>query len=189
LSKKLKIIHGDILEIDLAQIGLADGKFKVIANIPYYITGLIIRRFLSGNCQPSLMVLLVQKEVADRIVSKDSKESLLSMSVKVFGEPKFIQIVKAGSFNPPPKVDSAILLIDKISRKNFGDDFANREKTFFEIVKAGFAHRRKTLRSNLKNIVIEKHFIQWIEQNNLDERIRAEVVSLAQWLNLLEIVL
>ena len=115
-SEKFEIIHGDILEIDLDF--LKNKSYKLIANIPYYITGLIFRKFLSGNIQPEKIVILVQKEIADRIIARDGKESLLSLSVKVYGTPKKIMKVEKENFSPKPKVDSAILLIDTIS-KNF----------------------------------------------------------------------
>ncbi len=94
------------------------------------------------------MVLLVQKEVAERIVAKDGKESLLSLSVKAYGEPRYVETVKAGSFAPAPKVDSAIIAINAINKdflKNFG------EKTFFDAIHAGFKSKRKKLSSNLSN--------------------------------------
>ena len=176
-SGKFTLIHGDVLEFNPTEHKLKEGKYKLIANIPYYITGELIRKFLSELPQPELMVILVQKEVAERIVSKDNKESILSISVKVYGEPKYIQTVKAGSFFPPPKVDSAILLIDDISRKNFT---TTNEKKFFEIVRTGFAHKRKTISSNLK-IFISKEKLAVI---GIHEKERAEKLSLKQWLEI-----
>ena len=93
--------------------------YKLVANIPYYITGQVIRKFLEAENQPNSMTLLVQKEVAERIVAKDGKESLLSLSVKAYGQPKYVQTVKRGSFEPAPNVDSAIIHIANISRKKF----------------------------------------------------------------------
>ena len=143
VSKKLTLIEGDILEIPISSLGLS--KYKVIANIPYYITGQFLRNFLGSETQPSDMVLLVQKEVAERIVARDGKESILSISVKAYGTPRYVETVKAGSFSPAPNVDSAILSIENISKKNFSD-FS--EKKFFTILKAGFAHKRKLLSGN-----------------------------------------
>ena len=177
-SKQLKLIHADILEFDVKSYLLNVTSYKLIANIPYYITGEITRKFLSGDSQPSLMVVLVQKEVAERIIAKDKKESILSISVKVYGEPKYIQTVKAGSFFPPPKVDSAILLIDNISKKNFKN--STDEKRFFEIVKAGFAHKRKTLSGNLKQIISKEK----LAELGINEEERAENLTLTEWLKL-----
>lgn len=146
-SGQFNLIHGDILEIDLSSLGLVTGKYKLIANIPYYITGLIFRKFLSGDVQPSKLVIMVQKEIADRIVARDEKESLLSLSVKAYGQVKKIMKVEKENFSPKPKVDSAILLVDNIS-KSFFDEIT--EEKFFEIIKTGFAHKRKMLIANLK---------------------------------------
>jgi len=116
-GEKLNLIHGDILKEELPEIK----NYKLIANIPYNITGQILKKFLSGKNQPKLIALLIQKEVAERIVAKDGKESILSMSVKAYGQPKFIKKVKAENFSPKPRVDSAILLIENISKDFFED--------------------------------------------------------------------
>jgi 16S rRNA (adenine1518-N6/adenine1519-N6)-dimethyltransferase len=146
-SGKLILIKDDILDFNPATYYLLPTTYKVIANIPYNITGAIIKKFLSCNEQPQTMVLLVQKEVAERIVARDGKESILSLSVKAYGTPKYIMKVGKRFFSPEPKVDSAILLINNIS-KNFFDKIS--EEAFFEIIKAGFAHKRKVLIANLK---------------------------------------
>ena len=175
-SGMLTLIENDILEFSIFNFQFS--KYKVIANIPYYITGAFIRRFLEAEHQPSHMVLLLQKEVAERIVARDGKESILSISVKAYGEPRYIQTVKAGSFSPAPKVDSAILAIENISKKNFSD---TDEKRFFEIVKAGFAHKRKIISGNLKpvlgNQTEEKMYLCGIET-----KARAEKLTLEGWL-------
>ncbi|MEI6478653.1 MAG: 16S rRNA (adenine(1518)-N(6)/adenine(1519)-N(6))-dimethyltransferase RsmA [bacterium] len=176
-SGKLRLIHGDVLEFDPKEYKLEAQKYKLIANIPYYITGELIRRFLSEIPQPELMVILVQKEVAERIVVRDGKESILSISVKVYGEPKYIQTVKAGSFFPAPNVDSAILLIDNISKKNFSNI---DEQKFFKIVRAGFAHKRKTISSNLKEFISKER----LNELGINEKERAEKLSLEQWIKL-----
>lgn len=116
-KKNINIVEGDILKIRLdsghsgANLGHL-GRYKIVANIPYYITSRFLRLFLSqARLRPSLMVLMVQREVAERIVAKDKKESLLSLSVKAYGKPEIIKIVRKGNFSPPPKVDSAIIKI------------------------------------------------------------------------------
>lgn len=177
LSGQLILIEQDILSFSPEKTGAINKKYKIIANIPYYITGLIIRKFLDGENKPSDMVFLVQKEVAERIIAKDKKESLLSISVKIFGNPKIIGIVKAGAFSPPPKVDSAILVIENISNKNLeGGD----KKTFFEILKAGFSHKRKLLASNLKQIW--KNPIINMTSCGIKENARGEDIKLNDWI-------
>ena len=168
-AEKMVLIHSDILHFDIAYYMLPATDYKVVANLPYYITGNFLRMFLQETAQqPSSMTLLLQKEVARRIVAANGRESLLSFSVKCYGEPKLIGIVKAGAFSPPPKVDSAILTIENISRDFFhslgchprenGEPKTNldsrvrgndSEKRFFALLKAGFAHPRKLLASNL----------------------------------------
>ncbi|MEI6345654.1 MAG: 16S rRNA (adenine(1518)-N(6)/adenine(1519)-N(6))-dimethyltransferase RsmA [bacterium] len=180
-SGKLILIHGDILEMTLeklAECGLREGQYKIIANIPYYITGQLLRMFLESAYQPSKMVLMLQKEVAQRIVARDGKESILSISVKAYGTPKYIAKVPAKYFSPEPKVDSAILLIDKISKQFFLDRLLT-ETAFFEVVKKGFSHKRKILASNLE-IPAEKR-AETLATLGLGEKVRAEEVTLEHW--------
>ncbi|HRZ30118.1 MAG TPA: 16S rRNA (adenine(1518)-N(6)/adenine(1519)-N(6))-dimethyltransferase RsmA [Candidatus Paceibacterota bacterium] len=156
-SEKLIILHADVLDLNLTKTLKKQkiNSYKLIANIPYYITGQIIRKFLSEEkIQPTLMVLMLQKEVAKRIIGNSSssaretdKESILSLSVKVYGEPKYIKTVPAGAFEPKPNVDSAILQIKNISKKFFTK--TEDEKKFFGIIKKGFAQKRKLLKGNL----------------------------------------
>jgi len=171
-TKKLILIHGDILNVNLSPYKLQAGSYKLIANIPYYITGQIFKLFLESNTCPSKMVLMVQKEVAERITAKDKKESILSISVKVYGVPRLVKKIAASNFSPKPKVDSAILLIENISSpfKNIKE-----EKHFFEILKKGFAHKRKLLRNNLgcESGILDKC--------GIDEKVRAEELSVKNW--------
>ncbi len=145
-SERLKLAHGDILEFDPTLYGLSTGHYVLVGNIPYYITGLIFRKFLEGDTRPSRIVLTVQKEVAERIVARDGKESVLSVSVKIFGRPKLVKKISASSFSPKPKVDSAVLLVEKISSPFKS---SAESKKFFEVLKKGFAHKRKLLKRNL----------------------------------------
>ncbi len=192
-QNKLEIVHADILETKPEDIGLLAGQYKIIANIPYYITGQFLRIFLSGEVQPSKMVLMLQKEVAKRIVGKNNtadhsaKESILSISVKAYGMPKYISTVQAKYFSPEPKVDSAILLIDTISKNFFGDlpstvaikTINDKEKKFFELVKKGFQHKRKMLAQNLE-IPTEKR-TDIFGRLGLNEKVRAEDLTLDDW--------
>ncbi len=171
---KLEIIHGDILEMQFDD-KFIDRGYKLIANIPYYITGEILKRFLSHTPQPKLMVLMMQKEVVDRILARDGKESLLSISVKVFGTPKLIQKVDAGNFYPRPNVDSAVMLIKNISKDFFNDI---NEEEFFDLVRMGFAHKRKFLSSNLKQL---KATPDKMKKSGIFSNIRAEKLQKDQW--------
>ena len=114
----LTLVHADVREINPKDYGLASGKFKLIANIPYYLSGVLFRQFLSGEITPQTLVFLTQKEVAQRI-ARDKKESLLSLSVKAYGLPRYIKTVSRGNFSPSPKVDSAIIAVYNISKEHF----------------------------------------------------------------------
>jgi len=187
-SGKFKLIHGDILELDLHSLSLTASSYKLIANIPYYITGLIFRKFLSGDIQPEKLVIMVQKEIADRIIARDNKESLLSLSVKVYGKPIKIMKVEKEHFSPKPKVDSAILLVDAINKDFFKEI---TEEKFFEVIKAGFAHKRKVLIANLKdtfnknNLNKEKSLAEIFKNAKIPEKSRAEDLKLEDWLALI----
>jgi len=183
-NEKLILVRGDILKFDFEEYNLKNDSYKIVANIPYYITGEFLRSVLSSSFQPSQMVLLVQKEVAERI-ARSKKESILSLSIKVYGEPKYIQIVKAGSFNPAPKVDSAILSIENLSKKFF-DEVS--EERFFEVIKTGFAHKRKLLLSNLSVLKEKEEIKKAFVKAKINEKARAEVLSLEQWLLIVKII-
>lgn len=178
-KKQLHIIEGDIEKLDIAEVGL-QRHYKLIANIPYYITGLIIRKFLETDLQPTEMVVLVQKEVAQRIIARDGKESLLSISVKVYGEPKMARIVKAGNFEPKPKVDSAILHISGISKKFFNEKNID-ELFFFNIVRTGFSSKRKVLLNNLSPFASKEEIKEIFKEMGADEKSRAEELTLQNW--------
>lgn len=186
-QKQLTLIHGDIMDVSTNQNfftkNLGGRGYKLVANIPYYLTGQIIRTFLEAREKPERMILMVQKEVATRIVARDNKESILSIAVKVYGTPKLIKKVPARYFTPAPKVDSAILSIENISGNNFTGKLS--EKHFFEVVRAGFAHKRKVLSGNLKELFGEKT-IAILEKAGVQQNARAENLSLSQWLAISE---
>jgi 16S rRNA (adenine1518-N6/adenine1519-N6)-dimethyltransferase len=127
------------------------------------------------------MVLMVQNEVARRIVARDGDESILSISVKAYGNPKIVMKVPARYFSPAPKVDSAIIAITNISRNTFEKDKINEEK-FWEIVKTGFAHKRKVLVSNLKDLYKKEKVLEIFEKLKISEKTRAEELTLENWI-------
>ncbi|HUX80748.1 MAG TPA: 16S rRNA (adenine(1518)-N(6)/adenine(1519)-N(6))-dimethyltransferase RsmA [Candidatus Paceibacterota bacterium] len=165
---RLELHSGDIRTFAIATLPKG---YVVVANIPYYLTGEIFRMFLETEQQPSAMTLLVQKEVAERI-ARTKKESILSLSIKVYGTPKYEFTVPRGAFNPAPNVDSAVLTIRAISRNNFAS--RAEERHFFELIRAGFAHKRKFVRKNL----IEAGF----SAGTIPEKARAEDLALSEWL-------
>lgn len=143
---RFTLIHGDALELDFEALNLTPLSYTLAANIPYYITGLLIRTFFTRAHLPKKAVLLVQKEVAERIIAKDGKESILSVAVKTFGTPRILCTVPRGAFRPQPNVDSAVLLVENIT-----DPFRSQrdEEHFFKILRTGFAHKRKKLAKNI----------------------------------------
>lgn len=177
-SEKLIIINDDFLKFDLENKKLKN-SYKVVANIPYYITGEIIKKILESDNQPKSMTLLVQKEVAKRIVANDKKESILSLSIKSFGVPKITEIVKKNMFSPAPKVDSAVIFIDSISKDFFKTNKIS-EKKFFEVVKQGFSQKRKMLKNNLAKFGKER-VEEIFHKNNINENTRAEDLDLSVW--------
>lgn len=181
-NKQLRLLEGDVLEFDPSSHSLQTTSYKLIANIPYYITGAILSRYLSHEKHPSHMVVLVQKEVAERVVAKDKKESILSIAVKVYGDPKLVYRVNKGSFFPIPSVDSAVLSIENISHKNFQNK--EHEELFFTLVKAGFAHKRKFAISNIREVFENVDLGNLFKELTLSEKIRAEDISLEQWISL-----
>jgi len=180
-SGQLILVHQDVLEVNLQKYTL--GKpYKLVANIPYYITNLIIRTFLSGAYQPTTMCLLVQKEVAERIVSRDGKESILSLSVKLFGTPKYIAKVAKHYFSPVPKIDSAIILISDISRSALPDN--EYETIFFTIIKTAFGQKRKQAIKNLSSLENKDIWIAIFESLDIDIHARAEDINFESWMNI-----
>lgn len=183
-AQMLTIIHGDVRELDLFALGLRPREYKLIANIPYYITGFLFRMFLEHKIHPSDIVFLVQREVAERIV-RDKKESLLSLSVKVFGTPKYIKTVRKGSFIPPPKIDSAVIAINTISKDNFAHI---PQEFFFVVLHEGFKSKRKQLFGNLSTLVSREQLVHIFSTLGIDEKVRAEDLPLKQWLTLVEML-
>lgn len=179
-EKKFTLIEGNVLTFEP---NILPSKYKIIANIPYNITGAILEKFLTEENQPELMVLMVQNEVAKRIVANDKKESILSVSVKIYGEPKIIMKVPARYFAPAPKVDSAIIKIANISRKKLIDSRID-EKLFWKVIHNAFAHKRKVLTGNLKNFSKNIDWVKVLQEINIKEKSRAEDLSLENWVKL-----
>ncbi len=179
-DEKLEIIEGDCLEFDPHDHKLKKGSYKLIANIPYNITGAIIRKFLSEVPSPSAMILLVQKEVAERIVARDSKESILSLSVKAYATPHYMMKVGKRFFSPAPKVDSAIVAIIGISHDHFKTK--DEEEAFFAVIRASFAHKRKVVRKNLEDILGKEQIAEIFTDLSIPIDARAEDLSFETFL-------
>ncbi len=183
---QLKLIHQDVLDSDMAFF--ADiYPYKLVANIPYYITNAIIRKFLETEYHPQDMVLLVQKEVAERIVCRDGKESLLSLSVSAFGNARYVAKVDRKYFSPSPKVHSAIIHVADISLNKIGN--IERREMFFKLIHSAFTHKRKKTIRNLESLAHSSLWKEIFNALSLDENIRAEDISFPLWLKILDLFL
>ena len=182
----LQIHHGDVRNFHPAEFGLQNHLYKVVSNIPYYLTGMLFRLFLDSEIQPSVLVFLIQKEVAKRITSnliRGEKESLLSLSIKVFGDVSYIREVSRGHFSPSPKIDSAIVKVSNIKRTNFSNI---SPKLFFETLHLGFGKKRKQLLGNLSTTYPRLELESIFEKCGFAKDIRAEDINLSEWLLLIK---
>ena len=176
----VRLIHGDILAQNLDE--LFDQPYKVVANVPYYITGAILRHLLSARQKPTSVVMTVQKEVAERITAVPPKMSLLAVSTQLYGEAELISTIKAGAFWPRPDVDSAIIRLTLFAEPPL--PFA-QEKAFFKLVRAGFSQKRKQLKNNLRQLGYNSQEVTAVLASvNVDGRRRAETLTLPEWLAL-----
>lgn len=176
-GKNLEVINEDILSFDLSSL---PEDYKVVANVPYYITSKIVQKLMTADNKPSLVVLLVQKEVAERIAAGPGKMSILGISAQVFAEAKLDIIVPAEYFTPPPKVDSQVVIL-KTREAPLYDGIP--EKDFFRVVKAGFSAKRKKLRSSLSGgLAIDKKAVEdLLAECSIDANARAEDLSIEDW--------
>jgi 16S rRNA (adenine1518-N6/adenine1519-N6)-dimethyltransferase len=176
-ASTFKLVEADVRDVSSESLGL--GAYVVAANIPYYITGEIIRQFLTARTQPRALALLVQKEVAQRIVS--TTESILSLSVKAYGVPRIADKVPAKHFSPPPRVDSAILVVERVSKDFFSDI---TEDAFFRVVHAGFASKRKMVANNLAVVYGKEKSLAALAVAQIPEKARAENINIEAWKSL-----
>ncbi len=172
----VEFVEADILKFNL---GVLPSKYKVAANIPYYLTSNLIRTLLEADNPPQIMALLIQKEVAERIVAKPGQMSVLAFSVQYYATATITRSVGRELFDPSPKVESAII---KIVLRNKPVFEANKEK-LFQLVKAGFGEKRKMLRNSLASgLQIPTNQVeQLLEQSGLKPTARAQELSLADW--------
>ncbi|MFH2104648.1 MAG: 16S rRNA (adenine(1518)-N(6)/adenine(1519)-N(6))-dimethyltransferase RsmA [Parcubacteria group bacterium] len=179
-QENIEILSQDIFKLNFTAAGLKDRNYKIVANLPFYITSHFLRFILEAEAKPIELILIVQKEVAKRVVAGPGGHSLLSLSVQFYGEPKMIATIDRRSFYPPPAVEAAILKIKVHSRPAIKiDDTEN----FFCLLKIGFASRRKQLHNNLAaGYKISGQEAQKILMSaNLDPTRRAETFSLNEW--------
>jgi 16S rRNA (adenine1518-N6/adenine1519-N6)-dimethyltransferase len=179
-ADNLEVISEDILKLDLGRL---PGGYKVVANIPYYLTGKLLRRLSETSNPPSSAVLLLQKEVAERVAAKPGDMSILSVTISFYWDIRLGRTVPAELFTPPPKVDSRILMLKRRKQPLFTDV---EPREFFRLVKTGFAQPRKTLLNNLvAGLHISSHEARAIyERASIDPQRRAQTLSMDEWHNL-----
>ena len=182
-GKSLEVINEDILQFDLNQLPKG---YKVVANVPYYITSKIVEKLMTAENKPSLAVLLVQKEVAERIAAEPGEMSILAVSAQLFAEAELDIEVPRQFFTPPPKVDSQVVVL-----RNRTEPLVDSEdqKDFFRIVKAGFSAKRKKLRSSLSGGlgVSKANAEQLLKKANISPDVRAEDLAIDDWQRLLTV--
>jgi len=180
------IINDDILKIDPANVAPKTDKYKVVANLPYYITSPVLRHFLEATKKPHLIVVMVQKEVAEAIAAGPGKRSLLSISVQFYGRPAIISQVPASAFYPAPEVDSAILRIELYPEPAVAVD---NVQGFFATVRAGFVNPRKQLINSLtQGLGLPKADItNLLVEADIAPQRRAETLTLEEWAQLYQV--
>jgi len=177
--ENVTIVNQDVLKFNPTDL---PKNYKVVANLPYNITSIFLRTFLNQKNRPQSLVLMLQKEVAERLIAKPGEMSMLALSVQFFGDVEIVREVKAGNFWPEPKIDSAVIrLIIKGDKR--GDITYDEEKAFFRLAKFGFSAKRKMLKNNLasglkiSNTEAEKLLVSV----GLDKQIRAQDLSVTDW--------
>lgn len=165
-----------------------DGGYKVVANLPYQVTSKLLRHFMELNPYPSQIVVMVQKEVAERVTAKPGDMSLLAISIQAYSKPEIVQIVPAEMFEPQPEVDSAVLRCDLMHPDpDYAQLSTEDRKRFWKLARAGFASKRKQLKNNLSAVTnatpqeIQGH----LERLGLPATARAQELSIKQWVSLL----
>jgi 16S rRNA (adenine1518-N6/adenine1519-N6)-dimethyltransferase len=177
---RLRLVEGDILRLapdDLVAPGVG---FRVVANLPYSATSAVLRRLLAGPRRPQRLVVMVQEEVARRIVARPPEMSLLAVSIQFFGRPRLAFRVPAGAFTPTPKVDSAVVAVE-IDATPLAED---EHEGFFRVVAAGFAQRRKTLSNSLSaTLALPRAIVdEALTAAGVDPRRRAQTLAVEDWL-------
>jgi 16S rRNA (adenine1518-N6/adenine1519-N6)-dimethyltransferase len=184
----VEIVAANILDADLAELlgDAATSGYKVVANLPYYITSLVLRRFLETPLRPGTMVVMVQREVAETIAAQPGRMSLLSVSVQLYGAPEIVAIVPASSFHPPPSVDSAILKVTATTSQGLA---VADEAGFFALVRAGFSASRKQLGNSLAQGLRRERddVLPTLAKAGIDPKRRAQTLSVGEWRRLWEV--
>jgi len=191
--ENVTVLHGDILALDSAalieekrrKLDVPEAAYKVVGNLPYYITSAILRHLLEADLRPDVIVVTVQYEVAKRIVAQPGDSSILTVSVQFYGEPELLFRIKPGSFYPRPNVDSAVVRINVKPSLPLPE---SQKDLFFDVVRAGFSQRRKQLHNALSaglgEALPKDEAADQLDQAGIDHRRRAQTLSVQEWINL-----
>lgn len=181
-AENVKIVQGDILELDPGELIETPG-YLVVANIPYYITSALFRHLLETGVRPGRIVLTIQKEVAQRICEKSGKLSLLALSVQIYGSPRIVMRIPAGSFYPVPKVDSSVVRVDLYPEPLIPEELL---EVFFRLARAGFTQKRKKLRNALTSLSSfrAEELEHILSSLGIDPHARAQELDIEDWLRL-----
>ena len=181
-GKNLTVVNQDILQYDLSQL---PAGYKVVANVPYYITSKIIQMLMTAQNKPSIVVILVQKEVAERVAAGPGDMSMLAVSAQIYAEAYLGAEVPREYFTPPPKVDSQVVVLQTRDEPLVAPE---QEKLFFRVAKAGFSAKRKKLRSSLSaGLALSKQEVEsLLREVDINPDNRAEDLSLSDWHRLAE---
>lgn len=174
---RLTVVNKDILHFDL---GTLPAGYKVVANVPYYITSKIIETLMTAANKPSLVVILVQKEVAERVAAREGDMSILALSAQIFADVTLGPVIGREWFTPPPKVDSQVIIMKTLATPLVAPE---DEKAFFRVIKAGFSSKRKKLRSSLSGgLGLSKQAtLELLTHASIDPDKRAEDLTIAEW--------
>jgi len=180
MGPSVRVVTADARKVDIPQLVEGCSGYKVVGNLPYYAANPMVRRFLESPCKPSVMVVMVQREVAHQMAAAPGKMSLLSVGVQVYGRPTIVRTVPPKVFYPRPKVTSAIVRIDVYPQPVLPVDEVD---AFFRVVRAGFSAPRKQLRNSLAHglKIPESQAGTLLQAGDIDPRRRAQTVSLEEW--------
>lgn len=182
----IRIVNADILKVSPAELLGGETGYKVVANLPYYITSPVLHHFVMSSPRPTLMVVMLQREVAEAVVARSGKMGLLAIALHIYSKPRIVAYVPPGSFYPPPKVESAIVRFDMLPQPAIDVDIDR----FLSLVRCGFCSPRKKLRNSLAHGLGLKpsEADSLLERADIAPERRAETLSLEEWSRLYEVI-
>jgi 16S rRNA (adenine1518-N6/adenine1519-N6)-dimethyltransferase len=184
-ESKLRVIQDDIRTVNLPELGLRDRAYDLVSNLPYQITSLVLRNFLSLLPRPRRITLVIQREVAERLIAPKGKKSLLAISVEYFSTVRLHTLIPATAFWPKPEIESALITLDPLASRDGLD-----ESEFFRVVRAGFSSRRKQLHNSLAaGLQLDQmEILKNLEKSSINPKTRAQDLALEDWMRLTRVL-